>query len=131
VDEEQDGRAQRRRQAVGFGVRTCSTCNARAPLCDACVDAAVDQFRGVAAIRGTLWGARVRTMLTGAWPSWTDPAADRLRAVARKKVRDLVAGDERLLEVLARVCAEAAAVEYAEPTQRPGGVSFTVGSRRA
>jgi hypothetical protein len=111
-------------------VRTCSTCNAVAPLCDACLDAAADQFRGVAACRGQLWGERVRSMLTGAWPSWTDPAAARLRAIARKKVRDLVAGDERLLDELARVCAEAAAVEYAEPTQRPGGVAFTVDPRK-
>lgn len=66
-------------------------------------------------------------MVTGPWPSWEDERAAGVRAIARKKVADL-AGDERLLEVLARACAAAAAAEYAELTQRPG-IAFTLPRR--
>lgn len=99
-------------------MRTCSTCGCRAPLCRECCDAALDQFRGVAALRGLLLGESARTRR---------PSSPPTEAEAREKVRDLAAGDERLVELLARVCADAAALEYAEPTQRPGGVAFTVG----
>lgn len=92
-------------------VLACETCGGRAPRCNRCLDDLVEQLAGVAAVRGERWGASVREKKPGeAWPSYD--AGGKVAEMARAKMRDVAGADEKLLERLARRCAEAAARAY-------------------
>ena len=92
----------------------CLTCGQRAPYCDLCFAQRVYWYGSQAQHTGWLWGRAVARVANGAWPEYDDPAAEKLRAIARRKVADLASGDERLWDVLARKCAQGAAKGYAE-----------------
>lgn len=99
----------------------CSTCGARSPLCDRCVDATFAQLGGVANIRGYDWGRAIRRVMPGQpWPAYEE--SERVQAIARRKVEELARGDERLLDLLARTCAVAARKAYEDDTPVPGAV---------
>lgn len=69
-------------------------------------------LRGVAACRGEAWASSVaarRPGLRAAWPAYDGKAAD----LARRKVADL-SRDERLRDVLARICHAWAARRWAQ-----------------
>jgi hypothetical protein len=75
---------------------------------------------------GADWGAKVRRVRFGAqWPEWS--TSDRVRELARAKVRHLASGDAALLDHLAQECAAHAAAEYRTPSVAPGGIAFRVG----
>lgn len=71
------------------------------------------------------WGERLRRVMPG--KEWsTYETSERLQAIARKKTRPLCGGDDALLELLARTCAEAARDMYESSAPAPGSVSFRV-----
>ncbi len=77
--------------------------------------------------RGVVWGRKLRRVAPGQpWPAYDD--SPRLQTIARRHVLDLVGSDhdERLLDALARACADAAELEYTSDSVIPGAVSFTV-----
>ncbi|MEQ1731427.1 MAG: hypothetical protein ABL982_23905 [Vicinamibacterales bacterium] len=49
-----------------------------------------------------------------------------MREVARARVADLAGDDDELSDLLARICADAAAREYRHPSPQAGSVAFTV-----
>lgn len=72
------------------------------------------QLGGGAMLRGERWGASVASRMgtrraAPRWPRWED--SERVREVARRKVRDL-SGDLQLRERLAQRCATSAAKAY-------------------
>ena len=52
------------------------------------------------------------------WPSYE--ASERVREIAARKVAELARGDERLADVLARTCADAARRAFEDATPIPG-----------
>ena len=108
-------------------VLRCSSCDARPPLCDVCVDNLLAQLIGIARARGYWWGRAVRTVMRGqAWPTYETSA--RVQDIAQRKIADLTE-DVRLADRLARACAAAARDAYEDETPVPGERSFTTGTR--
>jgi hypothetical protein len=107
-------------------VVTCTRCRQAAPFCDACFEQQVMWKTSHAQIVGRRWGGGLRRRsVVGEWLAWDDPLAERLRTVAYRKVATFAAGDDRLHEHLAKVCAEAAADAFENATP-PVGIAFTV-----
>ena len=109
----------------------CETCRNQPPLCDQCVARNADSLSGVALSRGILWAESVtRRMPTKradrSWPRWNE--SERVRMIARSKVNDLTR-DERLIERLAKLCADSAHERFGKPSSILGGVSFVVRKR--
>lgn len=84
------------------------TC-ARTNLCERCYAFSLATLTGHARARGWAWADRVarRAALDQPWPTHKERAA----VIARAQVADL-SEDPRLLEVLARACAEEAAAQW-------------------
>ncbi len=106
----------------------CEDCTGSAPLCDRCLAQRLSWLAGNVRALGERWGVRVRrASAVGPWPAWGDPRAERMQAVARRKVAALAGGDDRLEELLAKECAAAAADAFLDSTPVPGEPSFRVG----
>ncbi len=68
------------------------------------------------------WGERLRRLMPGqAWPVYE--TSERVQHITRRKVRGL-AGDDALLELLARACADAARDKHERAAVPPHSVSF-------
>jgi hypothetical protein len=101
---------------------TCEACSGQPPLCATCREQALGWLRSAAATRGERWGRSVAERRPGRrWPAADDP---RVRAIARRWVRDL-ARDLELLEQLVTICAESARAAY-ERTAPAAGMVFSV-----
>lgn len=75
------------------------------------------------------WGERLRRLMPGqAWPTYETSA--RLQHITRKKVRALAGGDDTLLDLLARACADSARDMYERSAAPPLSISFRVDKRR-
>jgi hypothetical protein len=83
------------------------TCDRVLPLCDRCVEDALDHVGGVAASRGCAWAQSLSRVipLDREWPEET---TERMRAIARRKVGGLGGDDERLRELLVEHCVDGA-----------------------
>ena len=83
------------------------TCARIPPLCDRCVADALFHLGGVAGARGAAWAQSLSRVISLARP-WPAETTERMRAIARRKVGNLDAGDERLRELLVEKLIEGA-----------------------
>lgn len=92
-----------------MGPPDCS-CGWTVPRCDACLRWSEFYQRTTAWIRGEDWAKSVAARVGTAkpWPAFGGDA----EAIARRKVRDLAGGDERIADMLARACHEYAATTW-------------------
>lgn len=91
-------------------------CHAIDRLCDACIAETLAQLRGVAQCRGEAWARAVANVCPIDRP-W--PRTERMRTIARRKVRDLTR-DERLGELLASELVVGAARWWNRVLERAG-----------
>jgi hypothetical protein len=90
----------------------CDHCAGVPPLCGTCAEAAIKPLLRKLRPRALRWGLSVyRRRPDGTWPSWDADTTGRLRATARRLVRDMHP-DARVFDRLARTCAYEAGEAY-------------------